>query len=573
MVAIFSTIRELGRLRQIYVVLVRHGFGELAQRIGLGQRRAKPATVAEGEPPPSDPPPEADAELLEAEKRAEVEAARSPLAERVRLVAVDLGPSFVKLGQIASTRTDVLPREWTTELKKLQDEVPPLPFADIRAAVESSLGAPLDQFYESVDEEPLAAASIGQVHRAVLRHEDGPQKVVLKVQRPGIRNTVQSDLDILHDLAHLIERSIPESKTYNPVGLVEQFDRAITAELDFVLEADNAGRFARNFEGRSEVRFPKVYREASSKQVLTLEFLPGKKVYAAISEDGFSGKAIAETALKVVIKMIFEDGFFHADPHPGNILISGSPEAPVFGLIDLGMVGRLSPEMRDRCIDLMVAAGRNDYVAIADALYAMATPTKRVDMRAYRAEVAMLAERYLGKQLKDIELSGLISDLVGGAKKFGLEIPPDFLLVGKALMTIEGVGKEIYPDLDVFEQSKPLFIELLKQRYSPERIGNDLLRGIERIGTTTYDLPQITRELMEDARLGRIQIQASDPGMPVALDRLGRRMFSGFVVASGVGSGAYLLAHGYGILGIALLVFAALVLFGHLASDGVRRWK
>lgn len=573
MVAIFSTIRELGRLRQIYVVLVRHGFGELAQRIGLGQRRPKSPALVEGEPPPSDPPPEADAELLEAEKRAAVEAARSPLAERVRLVAVDLGPSFVKLGQIASTRTDVLPREWTSELKKLQDEVPPLPFADIRAAVEASLGAPLDQFYESVDEEPLAAASIGQVHRAVLRHEDGPQKVVLKVQRPGIRNTVQSDLDILHDLAHLIERSIPESKTYNPVGLVEQFDRAITAELDFVLEADNAGRFARNFEGRSEVRFPKVYREASSKQVLTLEFLPGKKVYAAISEDGFSGKAIAETALKVVIKMIFEDGFFHADPHPGNILISGSPEAPVFGLIDLGMVGRLSPEMRDRCIDLMVAAGRNDYVAIADALYAMATPTKRVDMRAYRAEVAMLAERYLGKQLKDIELSGLISDLVGGAKKFGLEIPADFLLVGKALMTIEGVGKEIYPDLDVFEQSKPLFIELLKQRYSPERIGNDLLRGIERIGTTTYDLPQITRELMEDARLGRIQIQASDPGMPVALDRLGRRMFSGFVVASSVGAGAYLLAHGYGILGIALLVFAALVLFGHLASDGVRRWK
>ncbi len=573
MVAIFSTIRELGRLRQIYVVLVRHGFGELAQRIGLGQRRPKSPALVEGEPPPSDPPPEADAELLEAEKRAAVEAARSPLAERVRLVAVDLGPSFVKLGQIASTRTDVLPREWTSELKKLQDEVPPLPFADIRAAVEASLGAPLDQFYESVDEEPLAAASIGQVHRAVLRHEDGPQKVVLKVQRPGIRNTVQSDLDILHDLAHLIERSIPESKTYNPVGLVEQFDRAITAELDFVLEADNAGRFARNFEGRSEVRFPKVYREASSKQVLTLEFLPGKKVYAAISEDGFSGKAIAETALKVVIKMIFEDGFFHADPHPGNILISGSPEAPVFGLIDLGMVGRLSPEMRDRCIDLMVAAGRNDYVAIADALYAMATPTKRVDMRAYRAEVAMLAERYLGKQLKDIELSGLISDLVGGAKKFGLEIPADFLLVGKALMTIEGVGKEIYPDLDVFEQSKPLFIELLKQRYSPERIGNDLLRGIERIGTTTYDLPQITRELMEDARLGRIQIQASDPGMPVALDRLGRRMFSGFVVASSVGAGAYLLAHGYGILGIALLVFAALVLSGHLASDGVRRWK
>jgi ubiquinone biosynthesis protein len=268
--------------------------------------------------------------------------------------------------------------------------------------------------------------------------------------------------------------------------------------------------------------------------------------------------------------MIFEDGFFHADPHPGNILISGTPEEPVFGLIDLGMVGRLSPEMRDRCIDLMVAAGRKDYTAIADALYAMASPTRRVDMRAYRAEVAMLAEKYLDKPLKEIELSRMISDLVGGARKFGLEIPPDFLLVGKALMTIEGVGKEIHPDLDVLTESRPYFVELLKKRYSPQRIGNDLLRGVEKLGQSTYDLPQLAREVLEDLRLGRLTVSAVDTKLPAALDRLGRRVFNALVAGAVVVSGAWLVTSGRETAGYLLFGLAALVVVAHVGRDVLR---
>lgn len=557
-----STFRELDRLRQIYVVLVRHGFADVARRIGLGKPKSSKASQPakdEGE----------DAELAQAELRGKEEA-KSPMAERVRLVAMDLGPSFVKLGQIASTRADVLPAEWVVELKKLQDEVSPLPFERIQEAVETSLGAPLATVYESFEERPLAAASIGQVHRAVLKTKDGPVDVVVKVQRPGIRATVTSDLDLLHHLARLVERTIPESSLYHPTGLVEQFDRAITAEMDFHLEADNALRFRKNFEGRPEVRFPLPHKDASSKSVLTLELLPGKKVYDAIEKDGFSGEKIAKTAVGVVIKMIFEDGFFHADPHPGNILISGTPEEPVFGLIDLGMVGRLSPEMRDRCIDLMVAAGRKDYAAIADALYAMASPTRRVDMRAYRAEVAMLAEKYLDKPLKEIELSRMISDLVGGARKFGLEIPPDFLLVGKALMTIEGVGKEIHPELDVLTESRPYFVELLKKRYSPQRIGNDLLRGVEKLGQSTYDLPQLAREVLEDLRLGRLTVSAVDTKLPAALDRLGRRMFNALVAGAVVIAAAWLVTSGRETAGYLLFGLAALVVVAHVGRDVLR---
>jgi ubiquinone biosynthesis protein len=194
-------------------------------------------------------------------------------------------------------------------------------------------------------------------------------------------------------------------------------------------------------------------------------------------------------------------------------------------------------------------------------------------MRAYRAEVSMLSEKYLGKPLKEIDLAAMIADLVKGAQKYGIEVPSDFLLVGKALMTIEGVGKEIYPDLDVYSECKPYFIELLKKRYSPERIGNDLLRGLGQVSSSAYDLPQLAREVLEDLRLGRLTIASADPQLPVAFDRLGRRLFSGFVVVSFVVSGAWLLGHGKDTPGVVLLSFGVLVMLVHVSVDLVRRWK
>jgi len=570
MPSLLGAVRDLERLRQIYVVLVRHGFGELAQRLGFGGGKKAKAALPETEEERL-----LGAAVPESEtKHGEEEARKISLPERVRLVAMDLGPSFVKLGQIASTRPDVMPAAWIAELKKLQDEVNPLPFADIKGAVEGSLGRSIEEVYERFEDKPLAAASIGQVHRAVLKTAEGPRDVVVKVQRPGARTTVARDVEILHALAAIVERTIPESRLYSPIGLVDQFDRAITAELDFMQEAEHALRFARNFESHPSVRFPGVYKEASSKQVLTLEFLPGKKVYDAIRDEGHQGPAIAKTSVGVIIKMIFEDGFFHADPHPGNILISGTPEAPVFGLVDLGMVGRLSPEMRDRTVDLMIACVRQDYVAVADALYAIGTPTKKVDMRAYRAEVAQLAEKYLGRPLKEIDLAAMLQDLVYGANKYAIEIPSDFLLVGKAIMTMEGVGKEIDPDLDVFGEMRPYFFDILKRRYSPERIGNELLRGVGQLSGAAYDLPQQTREILDDLRLGRLTLQTVHPALPPALDRLGRSIFGGLVVASFVIAGAWLVAGGAQVVaGVILIVFAVLVMLGHAAGDVIGRLR
>jgi ubiquinone biosynthesis protein len=587
MPSILGAVRDLNRLRQIYLVLVRHGFGELAQRLGFGGGKKPRATAETGSPAT----PALLARSLEGGAAAEladeaaaltvpeVEAERGEkerttisLPERGRLVLMDLGPSFVKLGQIASTRPDVLPADWIKELKKLQDEVNPLPFDDIKIAVESSLGAPISEIYQSFDEKPLAAASIGQVHRAVLKTESGPKEVVVKVQRPSVRETVVRDLELLHALAKLIERAIPESKLYSPCALVDQFDRAITSELDFTLEAEHSERFSKNFSGKDVARFPRVYKEATTNRVLTLELFDGHKVYDAVRNHGFQGPAIAKVSLGIIVKMIFEDGFFHADPHPGNLFILGQPDRPCIGFIDLGMVGRLSPELREKTIDLMIAAIRQDHVGVADALYAIGTPTKKVDMRAYRAEVSMLAEKYLGRPLKEINLSAMLSDLVYGATKYGIEIPPDFLLVGKALMTVEGVGKEIDPELDVYSEARPYFMDLLKKRYSPERIGMDLFRGLERLSGAAYELPQQTREILDDLRLGRLSLIVSDPQLKLAAARLGGRVFAGLVVLAFVMGGALLLAaHAYETVGTGMIVVGALVMLLHLGLEAVRK--
>jgi ubiquinone biosynthesis protein len=559
-ISVLSAVRDLGRLREISAVLVRHGFGEIVSRAGFGRtRKVRPGS----EPPPGDEPEIAAEEVA----RGEDEKKRISVGERTRLVLQDLGPSFIKLGQIASTRPDVLPADVITELKKLQDEVPPVPFEAIKKVIEDSLMASLSDVFVSFEEKPLATASIGQVHRAVLATPEGNVQVVVKVQRPGVAGTVARDLELLHIMAAAVERAIPETKVYSPIGLVQQFDRSITSELNFLIEADNAERFTKNFESQPHIRFPKVYKQASAKSVLTLEFFDGRKIDQAIKE-GFSGPTIAKRSVGLVIKMIFEDGFFHADPHPGNIIIMGTPEQPIIGLIDVGMVGRLSPELRDCTIDMMVGAVRKDTYAVADALYAIGRPTKKIDMRAYRAEVSLLAEKYLGRPLKEIELSSMIRDLVQGAMKYGLEIPPDFLLVGKSLMTIEGIGKQLDPDLDVFGEASPYFLDLLKQRYSPQRIGNDLWRGVEQLSRAGYDMPMQLREVLDDLRLGRLSVRTVDPELPRATDRLGRRLFTAIVVATLLGSGTHLIkGDTHETLGIAMLGVAAFLWIGHALLD------
>jgi ubiquinone biosynthesis protein len=487
-----------------------------------------------------------------------------PAGIRLRKVLEDLGPSFIKLGQIISTRPDLIPEDILVELKRLQDDVPPVPFDAIREQVERELGCELSDVYLSFDEQPLASASIAQVHRARLRNDGDGVDVVVKVQRPGVQEVMSRDVDLLYWLAKAMVRSMPESHLYRPVSLVEEFDRSVSAELDFSLEADNHERFDANFRGSPYAKFPKVYRGASARRVLTLEYLEGRKVYEA-QRAGVSGELIAKRSVEIIIQQIFEDGFFHADPHPGNIIIIGTPDDPVIGMIDVGMVGRLSPKMRDRVVDLLLAAVREDYAGIADALYAIGRPTQKIDREAYEAEVTALSQRYLGKRLKEIDIGHLLRDLVTGSRKYGVEAPSELLMLGKSLMTVEGVGKEIYPELDLLEEVKPYFARLFQQRYSPERVTEDAVRGLRRLGSAASELPLQVEEILDDLRKGAFSIRTQQPQLEAAADRLGRRTFSGLVVGASIIGGAILLsARSYWLGGATLAAGAAYALL-HMA--------
>jgi ubiquinone biosynthesis protein len=546
MAFILDTVRDLGRLREIAGVLARHGFGELLQRTGLGG--LVPGRRAESSEP--------------------------GLAVRVRLVLEELGPSFVKLGQLMSTRADLLPADVISELKRLQDNVPPLPFSEMRPAIEDELGAPIGELFSSFDEQPLASASIGQVYRAQLKTEDGEVAVVVKAQRPNVARTIDRDIDLLYLFARAIERSIPEARAYTPVGMVEEFDRAIRAELDFAQEADNAERFTQNFADLTTVRFPKVYRQVSSRKAITLGYFDGQNVFDAVAQ-GASAERIAKNAVQIVVKMIFEHGFFHADPHPGNILILGRPEQPVLGLVDLGLVGRLSPRLRDRLVDLLIAAGSRDPRKLADAMYAIGRSTKKIDRTAFEADVARLADKYLGRRLADVAFADLLRDLSGASLKYGIETPTELLMVGKALMTVEGIARQIYPTLDIVAEIRPYLADIVGYRFSPERITSDLLHVAARFANAASDFPGRADDILEDLRQGRMSIVVRQPTLTRVGERLGRRVFNGLFVASLTLGGSVLLAHdhtaeGAVMLGAALLwvlLSSLWLVFGRGTSD------
>jgi ubiquinone biosynthesis protein len=555
--SVFSAVADLDRLRQITQVLIKHGFGAIAARMGLPGAKKKGPDQTAGE-----------------------------MGQRIRLVLQELGTTFVKLGQIASTRPDLLPEDVVRELKRLQDEVAPFPTEQAREQIERELGAKIEEVFEDFDNQPLACASVAQVYRAKLKQPDGPAvSVAIKVQRPGIDRTVERDLHLLHVLARLAERTIDEAKIYSPTGLVREFERAITAELDFTVEAQHAERFAENFVTERSVRFPRVYREASAKKVLTLEFLSGLKVTDAVTR-GADGEWIAKTSVGLILKMVFEDGFFHADPHPGNIIMLPPPtvkaadapanaepryaggEALQIGLIDLGLVGRLSPELRDRTADLLLAAARQDPDALADALLAVGRPRKRVDREAFREHTRRVSERHLGKAVKDMEAAAIFRDLIAGALKFEIEIPADLTMLFRAIVTIEGVGKEIYPELDVLAEARPYLVKLFWQRYHPLRLGKDLLRDLGQLSVAAKEMPQRLSGIIEDLQRGELKVVTTDPAKTRVDERLGRRIRASLISASTLLGAIALLATGKHLdLARGLLIFSGVFAAGHFFVD------
>ncbi len=479
-----TAIKDFARFEKIVAVLARHGLGHIVEAWDLQDRPLINLVLARRDP--------------EQEKKS--------VYVRISEALQELGPTFIKLGQILSTRPDLIPQALCDEFSKLQDQVSPIPSRGRpRGGRGPRWAGPSTRSSPTSPTKPLACASIAQVHTARLKTGED---VVVKIQRPGIRDTVESDLNILHFVARKLEETIPEIKAFEPVAIAREFEKAIKRELDFNHEASHLDRFDRNFSSWTSVHIPRLYRTHCSDRVLVMERLVGVKITLA-GEYGHDLTSVARECVRMLFKMVFEDGFFHGDLHPGNIFIL---EDGRIGLIDFGLVGRMSPTMKDAMADLLLSIVTHDYAGVARGLYDISLHTGKVNYGQWEADTVELCEKYFAhKTLAEVDFGALLRDLVEGAIRHDVRIPPDYTMFFKAIMTVEGIGKTITPDLDLIGECRPYVEQLIAQRYSPERVmksAADALQAFARLGRT---LPNKANEFLGHMENGRIAVSVENP--------------------------------------------------------------
>lgn len=452
-------------------------------------------------------------------------------AEHLRLALEQLGPAFVKLGQVLSTRSDLLPPAYLTELAHLQDSITPVPAEVIAQLVELELGGPPDTIFASFDLIPLASASIGQAHAATLL--DGTE-VVVKVRRPGAVEQIEVDLEILQNLAAQASRRWEEAADYDLTGLAEEFARTLRAELDYLAEGRNAERFATNFEGNDGIHIPRVFWETTTSRILTLERLRGVKVsdLAALDAGGIDRPALAARAAEVAAQMIFDDGFFHADPHPGNLFIE--PDGRI-GLIDFGMVGVVDAELREQLGILLLALTRKDPHRIASALMRVAQSSAPVNMRALTADMVPIVDLYAGRPLSDVPVGKLIREILSVMRRRHLQLPRELSLLLKMVVMTEGMGVSLDPDFQLGEVIGPYAQRLVANRYSPAAIAHHLAdAGVDALELATRFPGQLRRlQAMLDEGGPEVHLRAADLEPLVArLESMAQRVVVGVLTAA-----------------------------------------
>lgn len=471
-----EAFQDLNRVRQIAVIATRHGFADLLERSGLSRVVGRKEAV---EPSP--------------------ESRRESVARRFRMFLNDLGPTFIKLGQVLSTRADLLPAEFIDELTSLQDNVPPIPLEQVHAQVTRAFGKPASELFRSIDPAPLAAASIAQVHRAVTREGD---EVVVKIQRPGIGEQIRADLSVLHYLARALEAVIEEVGVYTPTGIVEEFDRAIHEELDFIHEAANVRAFCKTHQGRPFIQIPRVYDELSTRTVLTLEFLRGTKI-SQVDLSKHDRATLARNLVEGAFLQLFEDGLFHGDPHPGNLLVL---EGDRLGLIDFGVVGRLTPHMQETLVMLVLSVGLKDAESVARILYRTGAPDSRANLAGFKADIEKILEQYLPTTLGAVDTRVLLRDLLDLAVKYRIRIPKEYAILSRAAIATEGILRTLHPEMNIGEMALPYAKKLLAGRYDPAHLQGGMMKTLVRLQGIASDLPMQLSQILLDLEGGKFSV-------------------------------------------------------------------
>ena len=540
------TYRHLNRYRQILAVLFKYGFGDLLEMLKIDQYI------------------EVGLQMISRKRATRVERLNRP--QRLRMAFEELGPTYIKLGQILSTRPDLVPMEYIDELSKLQDKIPAFSFEQVRNVVSEEFGMPPEDLFDSLEEEPFASASIGQVHRAVLK--DG-ESVAVKFQRPGIQKIIEVDLEIMLHLATLAERHIEELSFHRPVKIVEEFAKTLEKEIDYKNEATNMERVARHFLDDPHVYIPKVFRETTTTRVLTTEFIEGIKISNVdqLEVAGLDRGILTARGADVVLKQIFVQGFFHADPHPGNIFVL--PDN-VICLLDFGMTGIVDRQTREDFVDLLDSIVHQNEVRASQALLKLTDWDYEPDRRKLEREVADFMGRHLYKPMKDIDLGKLLQQLLELATTLRLRIPPDIFLMMKAFSTVQGVARMLDPEFDMVEQATPFITEVKLARYKPQRIADDIYDLTTRL---LHFLQQFPKDLLDLASLIRNQkltLKIEHRGLETMLsthDRISNRIsFSILIAALIIGSALIVISETppliYGISLIGILLFSAAAIMG-----------
>ena len=505
-----KTIRNAARLRRIVSVFARHGFHNIAERAQLGR--------------------------LVFEKLGQEDLEKYTLAERLRMAFEELGPTFVKFGQLLASRPDLVPSEFVEEFKKLQTQVVAVPFSEIRPVVEARYGKDLSTVFASFAEEPMAAASIAQVYRAQLI---SGEQVVVKVQRPNINQVIREDLGVLYQLAELLEKYVPETRPFNPQAIVDEFFKTLELETNFIIEANNIRRFAKHFSEDASIRIPHVYLELSGPRVLVMEafdgiFLSSPKVFDRSLIDR---EQVFRTLLKCYLQMVFKNGFFHADLHAGNLILLTNNR---LGLVDFGVVGRLNRKTQDAIASMLLALATEDYDRLAYEFVDLAPYHRGTNVDRFARELRDLIAPFYGLTMKNVNLGKLLLDSTAVAGRHHLTIPSELILFFKSMVTIEGLGHIMVRDFDLLPYTLDFATDLVKDRYDPMRVGKDFANLGRDAGVLLADFPrqlrQIGRKLTSPDFAMRVQILHIE-SIRRTIEKGAQLIFSGLVIGALILSG------------------------------------
>jgi ubiquinone biosynthesis protein len=536
-----KTLAGLRRFKDIIMILMKYGFDDLIDRLEIPGM-----------------------ELIKRIHKVDHELGTFG---RIRCALEDLGPSFVKFGQIMSLRPDLLPPQLIEELSKLQDEVAPVEFSQIREMVEKDTKRPLKDTFSTFDAKPLAAASISQVHRGVL-NRDG-RIASIKVQRPGIRSKIKTDLDILAAIAARLHERVDDLRTYDLPNLVHVIRRTLLRELDFKREARNM-KMASSYAGEdSEIYIPKVYEEYCTERLLVMEYVQGTKLKDLKTEVLTDPESTAKQGLRAAIKQILNDGFFHADPHPGNLLITGQER---ICLMDWGMTGRLSERDRHELIDLLKSVVDKDSESMVHALLRISSAKEAIDQRGLERELLDILDSYYAVPIKEMNIGQLLMAITELLRTYRLRLPPDLVIMIKALVTAEGTARLIYPDLDVVSEAKDYISSLVLERFKPESLWRSFRFALSEFFSLKKELPRRMVQILNKVDSGDLTLGFRHENLgPLrnTLDNITNRLTFGIIIAAMIIGSSMIITTGIGPF---LFGFPALGVMGYLISGLLGLW-